>query len=47
MQHHQYSLSELEDMITWEREIYINLLLQFLEEEKERQKAREAKMKSR
>tara|TARA_B100001245_G_scaffold36172_1_gene23306 strand:- start:893 stop:1036 length:144 start_codon:yes stop_codon:yes gene_type:complete len=47
MQHHQYSLSELEDMIPWEREIYINLLLQFLEEEKERQKAREAKMKSR
>jgi len=47
MQHHKYSLSELEDMIPWEREIYINLLLQFLEEEKERQKAREAKMKSR
>jgi len=47
MQHHKYSLAELENMIPWEREIYINLLLQFLEEEKERQKAREAKMKSR
>ena len=39
MQHHKYSLSELEGMIPWEREIYIQQLLQHLEEEKERQKA--------
>ena len=39
MQHHKYSLSELEGMIPWEREIYIQQLLQYLEEEKERQKA--------
>tara|TARA_B100000035_G_scaffold291581_1_gene279547 strand:- start:682 stop:873 length:192 start_codon:yes stop_codon:yes gene_type:complete len=39
MQHHKYSLSELEAMIPWEREIYIQQLLQYLEEEKERQKA--------
>jgi len=39
MQHHNYSLAELENMIPWEREIYINLLMKFLEEEKERQKA--------
>ena len=25
MQHHKYSLSELEDMMPWEREIYIKL----------------------
>ena len=36
MQHHKYSLSELEGMVPWEREIYINLLLDFLKEEKER-----------
>ena len=36
MQHHKYSLSELEDMIPWEREIYIKLLLNHLEEEAER-----------
>tara|TARA_B100000900_G_scaffold297340_1_gene255867 strand:- start:62 stop:199 length:138 start_codon:yes stop_codon:yes gene_type:complete len=36
MQHHKYSLSELEAMVPWEREIYINLLLDFLKEEKER-----------
>ena len=39
MQHHKYSLSEIESMIPWERDIYINLLMQYLEEEKERQKA--------
>ena len=40
MQHHKYSLTELEGMIPWEREIYIKLLLNHLEEEKERQKQR-------
>ena len=36
MQHHNYSLTELEDMIPWEREIYIGLLMSFLQEEKEK-----------
>ena len=35
MQHHNYSLTELENMIPWEREIYIGLLLNFIKEEKE------------
>ena len=35
MQHHNYSLTELENMIPWEREIYIGLLLEYLEEEKQ------------
>ena len=47
MQHHKYSLTELDNMMPWEREIYVNLLLQHLEEEKERQKERESRMKSR
>jgi len=34
MQHHKYSLTELEEMIPWEREIYLTLLQQFLEDEK-------------
>ena len=38
MQHHKYSLSELEDMMPWEREIYVNLLMQYIEEENERNK---------
>ena len=36
MQHHNYSLTELENMMPWEREIYIGLLMNFLKEEKER-----------
>jgi len=37
MQHHNYSLAELENMIPWEREIYLGLLLNYIEEERERQ----------
>lgn len=36
MQHHKYSLTELENMLPWEREIYINLLIQYMKEENER-----------
>jgi len=43
MQHHKYSLTELDEMMPWEREIYVSLLLQWLEEEKERQKERNRK----
>jgi hypothetical protein len=38
MQHHKYSLTELEDMMPWEREIYVMLLIRHLEEENERLK---------
>jgi len=33
IQHHKYSLTELENMIPWEREIYLSLLQQYIEEE--------------
>ena len=36
MLHHNYSMTELEEMIPWEREIYIGLLMQYLKEEEER-----------
>jgi hypothetical protein len=36
MQHHDYSLTELEDMLPWEREIYLGLLMQYLSEEREK-----------
>jgi len=39
MQHHKYSLSELEEMVPWEREIYISLLSNYIK--LENQKARE------
>ena len=38
MQHHKYSLAEVENLIPWEREIYLMLLMKYIEEENERQK---------
>lgn len=43
MQHHKYSLTELENMIPWEREVYIGLLLEHLKEEKRVQREQEQK----
>jgi|TARA_R110002167_G_scaffold22282_1_gene80008 hypothetical protein len=43
MQHHNYSLTELENMMPWEREIYIGLLLAHLEEEKKRREQEDRK----
>ena len=34
MQHHKYSLTELENMYPFEREIYTSMLVKHLEEEK-------------
>lgn len=45
MQHHKYSLTELESMLPWERDIYITLLTQFIEEENEKIKQRNATKK--
>jgi|TARA_A100001388_G_scaffold219461_1_gene170121 hypothetical protein len=33
MQHHKYSLTEVENMMPWERDIYVGLLNQYIEEE--------------
>jgi hypothetical protein len=41
MQHHHYSLTELEDMMPWEREIFIGLLVKHLEKEKSEQEKQE------
>ena len=40
MQHHKYSLTELDNMVPWEREVYVKLLVKFLEEEEKRNKQR-------
>ncbi len=37
MQYHHWSLTEIENMIPWERDIYVILLQQHLEEEKLKQ----------
>ena len=33
IQHHKYSLTEIENMMPWERDIYVGLLNQHIEEE--------------
>ena len=34
--HYKYSLTELDNMMPWEREIYVGFMLQYIEEEKMR-----------
>jgi hypothetical protein len=41
MQHHKYSLTELDMMMPWERDIYISLLVKYLEVENEKLKAQQ------
>jgi hypothetical protein len=36
MQHHKYSLSDIEGMIPWEKDIYVTLLKNWIEEEEQR-----------
>jgi hypothetical protein len=45
MQHHKYSLTELENMVPWEREIYVNLLSNYIKEENDRIKLKQAGQK--
>ena len=36
MHHHKYSLTELENMMPWEREIYVTLLIDHVKTENEK-----------
>ena len=36
MQYHKYSLTELDNMLPFERELYVTMLVKYLEEEKQR-----------
>ena len=38
MQHHKYTLADLENMLPWEREIYVDMLITYIKEENEKQK---------
>lgn len=46
MQHHKYSLTELENMMPWERFIYINLLQSYLKEEEQKSRDQAATLKA-
>ena len=41
VQHHKWSLTELEEMMPWEKDIYVALLKMWIEEEEERLKAQQ------
>tara|TARA_Y200000002_G_scaffold119932_1_gene98309 strand:+ start:2696 stop:2830 length:135 start_codon:yes stop_codon:yes gene_type:complete len=43
MQHHNYSLGDLENMIPFEREIYVDMLVTYIKEENERIKKQNQK----
>ena len=43
MQHHKYSLTELENMMPWEREIYVDMLLNYVQEENKKQEEQNSK----
>jgi hypothetical protein len=44
MQHHKYSLTEIENMLPWEREIYVGLLQKWIKEENKRIEKENRKM---
>ena len=43
MQHHKYSLTELENMMPWEREIYVDMVINHVQEENKKQEERNNK----
>jgi len=36
MQHHKYSLEDIEHMMPWEKNIYVSLLINYIKEENEK-----------
>ena len=45
MQHHKYSITEIENMIPWERDIYVDMLINYIKEENDKRKREQEKMK--
>jgi|TARA_Y100000589_G_C26993361_1_gene563569 hypothetical protein len=45
MQNYKYSLTELENMMPWEREIYTSLLVEWIKKREEEVKAEQSKYK--
>jgi hypothetical protein len=41
VQHHKYSLTEIENMIPFERDLYVTMLVQYLQEIEAQQKRQE------
>jgi hypothetical protein len=41
MQHHHYRFGDIENMISWERQVYVALLDSYIKEENEKMKLRQ------
>ena len=38
MQHHNYALSDIESMMPWERDVYVQMLIEHINQENKKQK---------
>lgn len=46
MQHHKYSLSDIENMMPWEKFIYIDMLTQYIKHQEDLQRDQAAQRKA-
>lgn len=46
MQHHKWSISEIEEMMPWERQVYIDLLQDWIKQKEQEIKEQEMEMKA-
>ena len=46
MQHHKYSLGDIESMIPFEREIYVQMLIDYIKEENKKREEEQARQRS-
>ena len=47
VQHHKWSLTEIENMTPWERGLYVKMLVAHMKEEEDRAKERQLQQKRR
>ena len=40
MQHHNYALSDIENLMPWERDIYVQMLIEYIKQENKKQEER-------
>ena len=46
MQHHNYSLGDIETMMPWEREIYVQMLIEYIKEENKKMKEQQQRQQT-
>jgi hypothetical protein len=44
IQHHKWSLEALETMLPWERDVYVSLLIQYLDEKQRKEQTLNAQL---